>query len=66
MNESGEGNSKQLLKIIKSTGCSDIKNTVKGRKPKDFSLDALRWLANFVLTSPEDIQAAPKKPIRKK
>lgn len=61
-----EGNEAQdLWKIIKSTGCSDIQEAVEGKKSTDFDLSALRWLANFILTSPPDTQAAPKKPLPK-
>lgn len=57
-----EGNETQdLWKIIKSTGCSHIQEAVEGKKATDFDLSALRWLANFILTSPPDTQAAPKK-----
>lgn len=51
-------------KIIKSSGCSDIQDAIAGRKPEDFDWEAIKWMADFVLTSPQDTQAAPKRPLR--
>jgi hypothetical protein len=54
-----------LIEVIKSTGCSDIQNALKAATQRDGTVEmdtsALREAAKFVLTSPLDTQAAPKK-----
>ncbi len=51
---------KEWWRVIKMSGCSDIQDAIAGRSPEDFDPEAIRWLADFVLTSPPDTQAAPK------
>lgn len=48
--------------VVKSSGCSYIQEVIKGKKPSDFSPDMLEWMADFVLTTPEEYEASPKKP----
>lgn len=51
----------KLWEIIKSSGCSDIQKAINGLSPDDFDPEMLRWMADFVKTSPPDTQASPKK-----
>ncbi len=37
-----ENTPEHLWKIIKSTGYSDIQEVIKGRKPTDFDIEALK------------------------
>jgi hypothetical protein len=46
--------------IIKSSGCSDIRDTIKGRRPEDHDQYMVEWMRDFVNSSPDDTQAAPK------
>lgn len=51
---------KTWWETIEKSGCPDIKDVIAGKSPDDFDPEAIEWLANFVLTSPPDTQAAPK------
>jgi hypothetical protein len=59
-NSEGKGQINYWWEIIKGSGCSDIQDAIKGRKPKDFDPKTLEWMANFVLTTPPDYQASFK------
>lgn len=46
--------------IIRGSGCSDIQEAIKGRKPEDFDPKMLEFMADFVLTTPPEYQASFK------
>jgi hypothetical protein len=57
MTENSEGDlTNYWWEIINGSGCSDIQDAIRGRKPGDFDPKTLEWMADFVLTTPSDYQ----------
>ena len=46
------------LNIIRQTGCPQIQGAVRGRSVEDFDQEVIEFIADFVITTPPDTQAA--------